>query len=65
MPVEDMSRMGEAIDPAEAPGGPAAGPEARHSIWPSIYPRLLELIRAHRSTLVFVNSRRLAERLSA
>ena len=47
------------------PGGPAAGPEARHSIWPSIHPRLLELIRAHRSTLIFVNSRRLAERLAS
>jgi ATP-dependent Lhr-like helicase len=64
VPVEDMSRMGDTIDIDEAPGGPAAGPEARHSIWPSIHPKLLELIRAHRSTLVFVNSRRLAERLA-
>ncbi|HET7685579.1 MAG TPA: DEAD/DEAH box helicase [Candidatus Limnocylindria bacterium] len=65
VPVEDMARMGEALDIDEAPGGPAAGPEARRSIWPSIHPRLLELIRAHRSTLIFVNSRRLAERLAA
>jgi ATP-dependent Lhr-like helicase len=65
VPVEDMARMGDAMDADEAPGGPAAGPEARHSIWPSIHPKLLELIRAHRSTLVFVNSRRLAERLAA
>jgi ATP-dependent Lhr-like helicase len=65
VPVEDMARMGEAMDVDEAPGGPAAGPEARHSIWPSIHPKLLELIRAHRSTLIFVNSRRLAERLAA
>ncbi len=65
VPVEDLARMGETMDVDEAPGGPAAGPEARHSIWPSIHPRLLELIRAHRSTLIFVNSRRLAERLSA
>ena len=65
VPVDDMARMGEAMEVDEAPGGPAAGPEARHSIWPSIHPRLLELIRAHRSTLIFVNSRRLAERLSA
>ncbi|MGZ8563320.1 MAG: DEAD/DEAH box helicase, partial [Candidatus Limnocylindria bacterium] len=65
VPVDDMARMGEVLDVDEAPGGPAAGPEARHSIWPSIHPRLLELIRAHRSTLIFVNSRRLAERLSA
>src|SRR5215216_5635191 len=34
------------------------------SIWPSIYPRLLELVEAHRSTIVFVNNRRLAERLA-
>ena len=34
------------------------------SIWPSIYPELLELVRAHRSTIVFVNNRRLAERLA-
>ena len=34
------------------------------SIWPSIYPALLELVRAHRSTIVFVNNRRLAERLA-
>ncbi len=65
VPVEDMARMGDVVDVDEAPGGPAAGPEARHSIWPSIHPKLLELIRAHRSTLVFVNSRRLAERLAA
>ena len=65
VPVEDMARMGEAIDVDEAPGGPAAEPDGRHSIWPSIHPRLLELIRAHRSTLIFVNSRRLAERLAA
>ncbi|HEV3310282.1 MAG TPA: DEAD/DEAH box helicase, partial [Chloroflexota bacterium] len=36
-----------------------------HSIWPSIYPRILELIRSHHSTIVFVNSRRMAERLAA
>ncbi len=65
VPVEDMARMGDAMEVDEAPGGPAAGPEARHSIWPSIHPRVLELIRAHRSTLIFVNSRRLAERLAA
>jgi ATP-dependent Lhr-like helicase len=46
-------------------GAAAGDPEVRPSIWPSIYPALLELIRAHRSTLIFVNSRRLAERLSA
>jgi ATP-dependent Lhr-like helicase len=35
------------------------------SIWPAIHPRLLELIRAHRSTMIFVNSRRLSERLAS
>ena len=34
------------------------------SIWPSIYPALLELVKQHRSTIVFVNNRRLAERLA-
>jgi ATP-dependent Lhr-like helicase len=56
--------------PAEPRSGPAAGlgselPTPRRSIWPAIYPRLLELIQEHRSTIVFVNSRRLAERLAA
>ncbi|HSM36824.1 MAG TPA: crosslink repair DNA glycosylase YcaQ family protein [Longimicrobiales bacterium] len=62
VPVEDMARLGEELD--EISSGPAAAGPARASIWPSIHPRLLELIRAHRSTLIFVNSRRLAERLS-
>jgi ATP-dependent Lhr-like helicase len=39
-------------------------PEEQQSIWPSIYPEILELIRQHRSTIVFVNNRRLAERLA-
>ena len=34
------------------------------SIWPSIYPEVLRLVREHRSTIVFVNNRRLAERLA-
>ena len=34
------------------------------SIWPSIYPAILELVQEHRSTIVFVNNRRLAERLA-
>jgi len=44
---------------------PFAGGEAtRKSIWPAIYPELLALVREHRSTLVFVNNRRGAERLA-
>ncbi|WP_442484360.1 Lhr family helicase [Aeoliella sp. SH292] len=46
------------------PSGPAAG-AAVASIWPAIHPRLVKLIREHRSTMIFVNSRRLAERLAA
>ncbi|MFH1609229.1 MAG: helicase-related protein, partial [Candidatus Bipolaricaulota bacterium] len=41
----------------------AALPEG--SVWPSIYGRLHELILAHRSTIVFVNNRRSAERIAA
>ena len=62
VPVEDMAKVGQ---PAGIASGPAAAGPARTSIWPAIHPRLLELIRAHRSTLIFVNSRRLAERLAA
>jgi len=71
VPVEDMSRLGETLPAASGTGGPVEiveGPAravTRRSIWPAIHPRLLELIRAHRSTLIFVNSRRLAERLAA
>src|SRR5437870_1083657 len=61
VPVEQMAKIGETKG---LPSGPAQG-ESRSSIWPAIHPRLLELIRAHRSTLLFVNSRRLAERLAA
>ncbi|MDQ3938394.1 MAG: DEAD/DEAH box helicase, partial [Chloroflexota bacterium] len=64
VPVEDMSALGEVLPLDQAPGGSAAAPDQRSSIWPQIYPRILELIRAHRSTIVFVNSRRLAERLA-
>jgi ATP-dependent Lhr-like helicase len=56
VPVEDMGR--------DLPSGPTSEGDTRPSIWSAIHPRLLELIRAHRSTLIFVNSRRLAERLA-
>src|SRR5207244_3314862 len=61
VPLEDMEHPDQ-VD--TAPGGSVLGPEARASVWPSIYPRLLELIQQQRSTLIFVNSRRLAERLA-
>jgi len=58
VPLEDMREPG-----ADAGAAPASTDGTR-SIWPSIYPRLLELVEAHRSTIVFVNNRRLAERLA-
>ena len=61
VPVEDMARL--ATDPATS-DALASGPGIP-SIWPAMHPRLVELIRAHRSTMIFVNSRRLAERLAA
>jgi ATP-dependent Lhr-like helicase len=65
VPIEDMSRPGDA-GPATRPGGVDGGDgERRASIWPSIYPRVLELVLAHRSTIIFCNARRAAERLAA
>ncbi len=63
VPVEEMARLSESAAD-RIPSGPAAQDEKSRSIWPAIHPRLLELIRSHRSTLIFVNSRRLAERLA-
>ena len=62
VPVEDMARLGE---PQATPSGPAAQGPVRDSIWTAMHPRLLALVRDHRSTLIFVNSRRIAERLAA
>jgi ATP-dependent helicase Lhr and Lhr-like helicase len=59
VPVEDMTRLDES-DPAEDDDGPR-----RPSIWPAVEERILDLIEAHRSTIVFVNARRGAERLCA
>jgi ATP-dependent Lhr-like helicase len=79
VPVEDMSRPGDlglgggGVGDGSAGGaGPVrevaaasiGSPEARHSIWPAIHPQTLALIREHHSTIVFCNSRRLAERLA-
>ncbi len=61
VPVEDMAKLARAeVNDA---GGAEVGAQPI-SIWPSIHPRLVELVRAHRSTMIFVNSRRLAERLA-
>ncbi|MFZ3265154.1 MAG: DEAD/DEAH box helicase [Terriglobales bacterium] len=40
------------------------GPVASNEMWDEIYERIVELVNAHRSTLVFVNTRRLAERIA-
>jgi len=62
VPVESMVELDS---PSSPPLDPLAGGEAtRRSIWPAIYPELLKLIDAHRSTIVFVNNRRGAERLA-
>lgn len=61
VPVEDMTELAASAPPTDGPGASPSIP----SIWPAIHPRLVELIKSHRSTMIFVNSRRLAERLSA
>ena len=61
VPVEDMARLGEQ---EYLPSGPASQAPRRVSIWNAIHPRLLEIIRARNSTILFVNSRQVAERLA-
>jgi ATP-dependent Lhr-like helicase len=61
VPVEDMARL-QTME--EIPTGPASQTPRRVSIWNAIHPRLLELIRARHSTILFVNSRQVAERLA-
>ncbi len=67
VPVENMTALDEQPDDgADAEEhDPAATPTHRPSIWPAVESRVLDLILAHRSTIVFANSRRLAERLCA
>ena len=61
VPVEDMARL-QTME--EIPSGPASQTPRRVSIWNAIHPRLLELIRERTSTILFVNSRQVAERLA-
>jgi len=61
VPLEDMADVNKVI---EIPSGPAAQGTKRYSIWDAIHPRLVELVREHRSTIMFTNSRRLAERIA-
>ncbi|MEU0517483.1 DEAD/DEAH box helicase [Streptosporangium sp. NPDC006007] len=69
VPIEDMTELDTAPPPAGADDGDGDGdgwqtrPPARRSIWPHVEERLFDLIGRHRSTIVFANSRRLAERL--
>ncbi len=63
VPVESMVEPDESLD--RDPLEPVVGGEAtRRSIWPAIYPELLRLVHEHRSTIIFVNNRRAAERLA-
>ncbi|MFJ9809286.1 ATP-dependent helicase [Streptomyces sp. NPDC101158] len=57
VPVEDMGELGGSPASESAEGG------ERPSIWPQVEERITDLVQAHRSTIVFANSRRLAERL--
>ena len=67
VPVESMVEpdQGTTAPDLDPFAGPFGGGEAtRKSIWPAIYPEILQLVREHRSTIVFVNNRRGAERLA-
>ena len=55
--MEDMAKL-DKIE--ETPSGDAAQGPKRTSIWSAIHPRLLEIVRAQQSTLIFVNARRIA-----
>ncbi|MEI2779375.1 MAG: DEAD/DEAH box helicase [Tetrasphaera sp.] len=62
VPIPDMSGLGEISGDLT---GAAAAPERRASIWPHVEERIVDLAAQQRSTLIFANSRRLAERLTA
>jgi ATP-dependent Lhr-like helicase len=62
VPVEDMGALGEETGEVR---GSAAGAAQRSSIWPAVEERIVDLVEQHRSTIVFCNSRRLAERLTS
>jgi ATP-dependent helicase Lhr and Lhr-like helicase len=66
VPVEDMADPGAPAYPSEDGPPPTEIEPSAHvrSIWPAIYPRLLELVQEHTSTIIFVNNRRAAERLA-
>ncbi len=64
VPVEDMTRLDERTTPDRSVDDELGGAR-RASIWPAVEERVFALIREHRSTIVFTNSRRSAERLCA
>lgn len=64
VPIDEMGHLRDVEPDDDLPTGSAAAIAMTRSIWPAIHPRLVELIRAHRTTMIFVNSRRLAERLA-
>src|SRR5918912_1901465 len=71
VPLQDMRELASAptydVPQPEIADGGTLGlsvEQGRMSIWPSIYPELVRLVEQHRSTIVFVNNRRLAERLA-
>ena len=63
VPVEDMTELG--VVEEEVSSGSAAASARHTSIWPHVEERVVDLVEQHRSTIVFTNSRRLAERLTA
>ncbi|HWI43562.1 MAG TPA: ATP-dependent helicase [Nocardioides sp.] len=62
VPVEDMTELGQVV---ESDHDDPTAPPRRASIWPHVEQRVAELIGEHRSTIVFTNGRRTAERLTA
>ncbi len=67
VPVEDMADPGAPAYPSEdGTAQPSEIEPSAHvrSIWPAIYPKLLELVEEHTSTIIFVNNRRASERLA-
>ncbi|GAB4517904.1 MAG: ATP-dependent helicase [Haliangiales bacterium] len=64
VPVVDMTRPDPPPEDTPQEGAGALKPDAEKGLWPTIYPRLLALIQEHRSTILFVNSRGLCERLT-
>ena len=65
VPVEDMADLSSARNAAPAGDTAPPGTPGEGSIWPYVERQVVDLVTAHRSTIVFVNSRRLAERLTA